>query len=256
MTSSSQDIPKKIQELQSAQSQIRFWRTLSIVAIILIVVTCVGLISTAVGQLASTGPRQQEFLDELVEGVNQDVVPQLQQIASSAAADVAPLVQAELESLNARAPEFADTLRTELYNLSVNVSGESEKILRDNLQNMIERRRIWMERNFQDVTSEKVETMAQNLTDVAGDRVNHFVDEAFAGHIVALNRITENLQHIQKSEMENVRHDVPTWEMALLFFDVVRDELRGMDSLETNTQLLDEEDLDQIEPELEASEAK
>jgi hypothetical protein len=256
MTSSNQDIPKKIQELQSAQSQIRFWRTLSIVAIILIVVTCVGLISTAVGQLASSGPRQQEFLDELVEGVNQDVVPQLQQIASSAAADVAPMVQEELEKLNARAPEFAESLRQELYNLSVNVSGRSEKILRDNLANMVERRRIWMERNFNDVTKEKVETMAENLTEVASDRAHHFVEQEFAGHIVALNRITENLQHIQKTELENVRHDVPTWEMALLFFDIVRDELRGMETLNAGTELLTEEDLDQVEPELEASEDK
>lgn len=256
MTSSNQDIPKKIQELESAQSQIRFWRTLTIVAVILIVVTCVALISTAVGQLASAGPRQEEFLKELVEGVNQDVVPQLQRIGTEAAADVAPLVQAELQKLNEQAPEFATTLRRELYNLSVNVSGKSEKILRDNFAGMIERRRHWMENNFQGVTQEKIDTMSENLTTIAQERIENFVDEAFAGQIIALNRITENLETIQKAEIENVRHDVPTWEMALLFFDIVRDELRGMETLNADTANLTGEDLNQIAPEEEGSEEK
>jgi len=247
MTSSNQDIPQKIQELQNAQSQIRFWRTLTIVATILIVVTCVGLISTSVGQLAADGPQHEKFLDALVDGVNQDVVPELQRIGAQAAADVAPLVQQELAKLNEQAPEFADTLRRELYNLSINVSGESEKILHDTFASVIERRRIWVERNFQDVTQEKLDTMVENLTQIIDERLRHFADQVFADHIVALNRITENLQTIQKAEMDNVRHDVPTWEMALLFFDVARDELAGMETMNTDTSLLEEAEVEQIE---------
>ena len=56
-------------------------------------------------------------------------------------------------------------------------------------------------------------------------------DTFFAEHIVALNRITENLHAIQQAELTNVRHEVPNWEMALLFFDIVRDELRGIETL-------------------------
>lgn len=254
MTPSNQDIPQKIQELQTAQSQIRFWRTLSLVAIILIVVTCVGLISTAVGQLASAGPQQEAFLKDLAEGINQDVVPQLQRIGTDAAADVAPIVQAELQKLNAMAPDFAKSLQTELYNLSVNVTGESQKILNDGFGNMIEGRRLWLENNFSDITQDKVENMLENLTTIAEERIQEFTDKAFAEQVIALNRITENMHTIQQAEVGNVRNDVPTWEMGLAFFDIVRDELAKMESLNSDTSLLTEEDQAQIEDELEASE--
>jgi hypothetical protein len=249
MTPSNQDIPQKIQELQSAQSQIRFWRTLSIVAVILIVVTCVGLISTAIGQLTSAGPRQQAFLDDLVKGINQDVVPELQRIGTQAAADVAPIVQNELQKLNAMAPEFAESLRSELYALSVNVSEDSEQILDDSFRSMIEGRRQWIEKNFADVTDDKVATMLENLSSIAHERIEAFSDAAFAQQIIALNRITENLQTIQQSEMANVSNDVPTWEMGLLFFDIIRDDLARVQTLNTETSLLTEEDRVQIEAE-------
>ncbi|GEM_PF-2202847 len=247
MTPSNQDIPQKIQELQTAQSQIRFWRTLSIIAVILIVVTSVTLISSAIGQLISPGPRQQAFLDDLVKGINQDIVPELQRMGTQAAADVAPIVQSELQKLNEMAPEFAESLRSELYTLSVNVSEDSEQILDDSFRSMIEGRRQWIENNFAGVDREKVDTMLENLTIIAHERVEAFSDAAFAQQIIALNRITEHLQTIQQSEMANVSNDVPTWEMGLLFFDIVRDDLSRVQTLNTETSLLTEEDRVQIE---------
>ncbi len=242
MTPSNQDIPQKIQELQSAQSQIKFWRTLSIVAVILIVVTCVTVISSGITSLTSPGPQQEAFIADLVKGINQDVVPELQRMATQAAADAAPIVQAELQKLNDMAPEFAESARTELYNLSVNVSGESEKILDESFRGMIESRRRWIEQNFADISQEKVEIMLENLSTIAHERVEAFSDEAFAQQIIALNRITENLHAIQQSEMANVNHEVPTWEMGLLFFDIMRDELAHVESLNTDTSLLDAQD--------------
>jgi hypothetical protein len=84
---------------------------------------------------------------------------------------------------------------------------------------------------------------------IAHERVEAFSDEAFAQQIIALNRITENLQAIHESEMANVDHEVPTWEMGLLFFDIMRDELAQVESLNTETALLDEQDREQLEVE-------
>lgn len=249
MTPSKQDIPQKIQELQSAQSQIRFWRTLSVVAVILIVVTCITVISTGITSLTSPGPQQEAFAAELIKGINQDVVPELQRMVTQAAADAAPVVQAELQKLNEMAPEFADLARAELYNLSVNVSRDSEKILDDSFREMIEGRRRWIEENFKDINEAKVVEMLENLSTIAHERVEAFSDEAFAQQIIALNRITENLQVIQQSEMANVDHEVPTWEMGLLFFDIMRDELAHVESLSTETSMLDEQDRIQVEVE-------
>lgn len=239
MPPSPQDISQKIQELQSTQSQVRFWRALTIIAVILIVVTCVGMMSAAVNRLAQPTPAQEEFVRELTTGLSEDVVPQLQQIASVAAADIAPIVQDELHQLNLRAPEFAEALRKELYQLTVNVTGRGEKTLDETIGAIVRKRQDYIEKEFANVTKDKAENMADNLATIAHDRIEHLSDTFFADHIVALNRITENLQKIQQAELANVRHEVPNWEMALLFFDLVRDELRGIETLNMPTGAID-----------------
>lgn len=239
MPPSTQEMSQKIQELQSTQSQVRFWRTLTVIAVILIVVTCVGLMSAAVTQLTTPSASQEEFVRELMAGVNQDVVPQLQQIASSAAADIAPMVQDELNQLNLRAPDFAEAMRKELYQLTVNLTDRGEKVLNETVGDVVRKREGFLENEFQNVTRDKAETMADNLATIAHERIEHLSDTFFAEHIVALNRITENLHKIQQEELANVRHEVPNWEMALLFFDIVRDELRGIETLNVPTGAID-----------------
>jgi len=239
MPPSNPEISQKIQELQSTQSQVRFWRTLTVIAVILIVVTCVGLMSAAVNRLATPTPAQDEFVKQLMTGLNDDVVPQLQQIASLAAADIAPLVQDELNQLNLRAPDFAEALRKELYQLTVNVTDQGEKVLDETIGGIVRKRRDYIEQEFANVTPDKAENMADNLATIAHDRVEHLSDTFFADHIVALNRITENLHKIQQAELANVRHEVPNWEMALLFFDLVRDELRAIETLNVPTGAID-----------------
>lgn len=241
MTPSNSDIPQKIQELQSTQSQVRFWRTLTIIAIILVVVTCVGLISTAVNQLTTSGsPVQKVFLEDLSAGVTADIVPELQRLASNAASDIAPLVQQELAKLNEMAPVFADSAREELHLLAINVSANGEKAIDETVGKIISSRQEWILNNFDGVTKEKAQTMTENLTLIAHERVEHIADTLFADQIVALNRITENLEKIKTAELANVEHEVPNWEMGLLFFDIIRDELRGMETLNTDTSALDD----------------
>lgn len=231
MPPSNQDIPQKIQELQSTLSQVRFWRTLTVVAVILIVVTCVGLMSAAVNQLVSPTETQQKFMKELVAGLNQDIVPEVQRMASVAAADIAPTIQDQLNQLNSRTPEFADAARHELYKLSLDVSDKSEKVLDQTIGGILKKRQDWIEKNFSGVTPEKAQTMADNLVSIAHDRVEHLSDTLFAEQVTALNRITENLHKIQEEELPNVQQEIPNWEMGLLFFDVLREELRGIETL-------------------------
>ena len=106
------------------------------------------------------------------------------------------------------------------FHFLVGVADRSEKVLNRTIGGMLESRKDWIQKSFEGVTPEKAETMAENLVTIANERVGHMSDTLFAEHILALNRITENLHSIQQSEMANVRHEVPDWEMALLFFDM------------------------------------
>ena len=246
MSSPQDDIPQKIQQLQNLQSQIRFWRTLTVVAVLLIVLTCVGLISASVNQLRNPGPVQQEYVDELMTGVNEDVVPELQRLAMTTLSEMTPMVRAQLDQLNMKAPEFADAIRRELYKLSVNVSSRSEDILKENLESLVQEREEWIRTNFDGVTRDRAENMADNLAIIATEELDGITTELFAEHITALNDITENLQKIQQEELANVEQEIPNWEMALLFFDVVRQELRAIESSELDVSAIDEQAAQEI----------
>lgn len=228
-----ESIPAQIEELKSLQSQLRFWRTLTIVAVLLIVVTCVGLISASVQQLVTAGPAQEEFVGSLVEGMNEDIVPELQIIASRAISDLSPVVQAELERLNERSPEFADLLRRELHLMTINLAAKSERIFDDHITEVVMSRRQWIEDNYPDVTREQAEQMAENLAIVAAERMEHVTTEIFAEQINLLNSITEHLQTIRDEELPGVQSEVPNWEMALMFLDLIRSELRPLESTAT-----------------------
>lgn len=228
-----ESIPAQIEELKHLQSQLRFWRTLTIVAVLLIVVTCVGLISASVQQLVTAGPAQEEFVASLTEGMNDDIVPELQIIASRAISDLSPIVQAELERLNERSPEFAELLRRELHLLTINLAAKSERIFDDHITEAVMSRRQWIEDNYPDVTREQAEQMAENLAIVAAERMEHVTTEIFAEQINLLNSITEHLQTIRDEELPGVQNEVPNWEMALMFFDLIRAELRPLESTAT-----------------------
>src|SRR3981189_3123069 len=100
MTSPGDDITKKITELQQVQSQIRTWRTATVIIVIGVVVGCVLMISNSVKQLAQDGPPQQLFFKELTAGLRLDVLTQVQSIASHTANQMMPIVQTELKKLN------------------------------------------------------------------------------------------------------------------------------------------------------------
>jgi len=77
-----------------------------------------------------------------------------------------------------------------------------------------------------------VSELVKNLVTVTEERAASLVETQFAGHIVGLNRIHENLHEIFLAEAGSIQQEVANWEMALLFFDVIREEVRPLETLD------------------------
>ena len=232
MSSPGDDMTKKISELQQVQSQIRAWRTATVVIVIAVVVGCVLMISNAVKQLATDGPPQQEFFKELATGLRTNVLPQVQSIASHTANQMMPVIEKELKKLNDRAPEIADAARKELEILAKNVPEKAEAILEESFSDILKKREPTIRKLYPDVTEAKVSELVKNLVTVVEERAANLVETQFASHIVGLNHIHDNLHQIFLSESGAIQGEVANWEMALLFFDVIREEIRPLETLD------------------------
>ena len=232
MTSPSDDITKTIAELQQVQSLVRSWRTATFIIVIAVLVGGMLMVANSVRQLTQEGPPQQEFFNELGTGLRADVLPQVQIIARHTAHRMMPVLETEFKKLNARAPEIADAARKHLEALAKNVPERAEATLTASFGDILRKRESKIHQLYPDVTDAKVEALITNLNTVIGERAIDLVETQFVSHIAGINRIHENLHQIFLSEVSAIQQDVPNWEMALLFFDVMREEVRPLETLE------------------------
>ncbi len=231
MNSPEEDITKTIAELQKVQAKIRSSRSVTVIIVIAIVVGCTLLVWQAVNRLTQEGAPQDEFARELAAGLRTTVLPQVQSIARQTATRMVPIVETELKKLNARAPEIADAARRELEALAKNVPERAEMILNTSFGGILKKRESRIRELYPEVTEAKVSAFIKNLGLVSEERTADLVETEFAGHIAGLNKIHENLHQIFLSEAEATSQEVPNWEMALLFFDVIREEVRPLETM-------------------------
>jgi hypothetical protein len=58
------------------------------------------------------------------------------------------------------------------------------------------------------------------------------IDDMFKPHEETFQSILGHLYQIQEDEAGNIQDDKPTWEMAILLFDVVREDMKDLESME------------------------
>lgn len=229
----SDEVKRQVQELERLRAEIRWWRLGSMLAILLITVVCVATIASAVNGLVREGPRQQVFVDKVSEGFQQNVMPQVQTIASQTLTEIRPQVEAEFGKLNERAPEIAQASIKEFEILQRNLPERGEKVMTDTFGAMLKEKEPKIREMFPEATEENVAALVTNLTEVGQERVVLVNDKLFSGHMNAMNRIVEDLTFIQHAEAGNTKGMEPSWEMAILLLDLVREDLK---ELEPKTQ--------------------
>src|SRR5438067_12532901 len=96
---------EQIRTVESLRSQKRRWQLCVTVALVVILVTSLLTLRSAVYGLAYDGPTKTEFVNDLSARLQQNVVPSVQQMGLQAIQEIN--FQEEAQKLNRRTPEIA-----------------------------------------------------------------------------------------------------------------------------------------------------
>ncbi|GAB4460707.1 MAG: hypothetical protein OHK0029_25020 [Armatimonadaceae bacterium] len=228
------DARQKIAELENIQSQITWWRWGTTIATAVVVIGCIASINSSVQGLINPGTRQEIFVNELSTGLQEDVLPDVQELAEQAIIEVRPEAQEAFVSLQNRLPELAEESYEQLNLLQQNLPERGEKVLENTFGEMLDRKEARIREMFPNATEENVRDITQNLSQVAQERAALVSDKLFAQHMNTMENIVQHMEQIRLAEAQDARASgsqlasQPNWEMAIAVLDVVRDDLRTM----------------------------
>jgi hypothetical protein len=222
-----EEVSAQVRELEGLRSQLRLWRVaVPLVTVGVIVYGVVTLYHAAAG-LVVEGPPREEFVAAFTDGLNQEVRPVVEKVAQQTFTETREAVNKELVRLNDRTPEMAAALKKEIEALIHNVPRRGEKVLQASFGAMLRKREADIRRQYPDVTEARVATLVLELTGLAEQRLDHVTHQLFEPHLTSLTGIMEDVAHIQRTEPAT-GGDLASWDMALLVFDLIRDEFADL----------------------------
>ncbi len=221
---SPEEVSNQVRELESLRARLRLWRT----AVPLI---AVGVISYGVftlyrsaENLVSEGPPREEFIAAFTDGLKREVQPTVEKVAQQTFSETKRAVEKEMVRLNERTPEMAGALKKEVETLIQNVPRRGEKVLQASFGAMLKKREADIRKQYPDVTEQKVASLVLGLTELTQQRLDHVTHQLFSPHLECLSSILEDVGQIQRTEKAGASEDLASWDMALLVFDLIRDE--------------------------------
>lgn len=223
-----EQVTRDIEELESLRTQVRSWRTAAALAVIIIVVASVMIVVNSVQNLALAGPTRDTFIQEFQRGFAEDVMPQVRLAGTDALQELTPVVREEIEKLNQHGPRVAAAVEKELTALQASLPQRAETAIESTIGAMLRQREGRIRKMYPGLTDENVAVLMDNLTGESRNRVVKVMDDLFKPQQDTLDRILAHLQRIQELEAANLKDEPPTWDMAILFFDVIKEDLRGL----------------------------
>ncbi len=227
----------EITELQKVRRQTGLWRLGAGVLTTLWVGGWFISVNDSVRGLFEAGPRQQQFVTTLSTNVQNDIAPNVQNMVAQTIAEARPEVEASFVKLNDRVPELTKASMTELETLQTSLPKKGEQILGDSFGTMIAEKEVKLRAMFPDATEENIKTLTKNLSDVAQTKAVSVNDKLFGRHQVALNGIVSHMEQIRLEEAKTpVSALGSNWDMALSIMDVVREDMRELETLAAKNQ--------------------
>ncbi len=223
-----EEVSNQVRELESARSQLRLWRTVIPLVVVSVITYGVYTIYDSAASLVTEGPPREEFVAAFTAGMNEEVRPVVEKIAQQTFSETRDAVNKELARLNDRTPEMADVLKKEVETLMHSIPRRGEKVLQASFGTMLKKREADIRKQYPDVTEQKVATLLLQLTELTQQRLDHVTHQLFSPHLVSLSGIMEDVGHIQRTEIVNPKDDLVSWDMALLVFDLIRDEFADL----------------------------
>lgn len=228
-----EEVANQIKELETLRGQLRRWRLVVPLATIAIVCHGIFTIYRAGEDLFADGPPREEFVAAFADGLKREVQPSVERIAQQTYSETKRAVEKELARLNDRTPEMAGALKKEVELLISNIPRRGEKVLQDSFGTMLRKREADIRKMYPDVTEQKVASLVLGLTDVAHQRLDHITQQLFSPHLESLSHIMDDMARIQRTEAVSTGEDLASWDMALVVFDLIRDEFAELQATET-----------------------
>lgn len=222
------DVAQQVDALRAMRRESAIWRYASLGIIALMVIYSIATLRSSAMGLAQPGPTQTEFTTLLTTGLQKDVIPNVQQIATQTLTEMRPEVIASFQKLNNRTPELAEASVGQLNLLQTNLQTRSEKVLDETFSAEFKKREGKIKEMFPDVTEDKIKTLVDNMTALGEKHIPSVVEQMTSKHLKAVDSISVDIQTIKAQEKISPNEDVATWEMALSILDLVRDDLREL----------------------------
>ena len=221
---SPEETSNQIRELETLRAQLRLWRIAVPLVTVAIVVTGVYSLYSSAVNLVSEGPTRDQFMAAFTDGLKKDVQPTVEKVAQQTFAETRRSVEKEITRLNDQTPEMAVALKKEVEKLVNNIPVRGEKILQASFGTMFKKREADIRKQYPDVTEARVAGLVARLIDLSEKQIDHATHHLFEPHLVSLSNIMDDITAIKKAEGTAAKEDLASWDMALLVFDLIRDE--------------------------------
>jgi len=221
---------RRIRELESLRRQARLFRLFFFIACLGVVFYCLYQLHRSVTALATAGPEQDAYMKSLQVNLDKDVIPRLRSAASETLTEVQPEVTAAIKKLGPRMPEVTAVAKNEMEALQTDLPNKGEAILNASYTNLLQAREPTLRAEFgNDVTDDQVKALIVTLTQEGHTQLVAANNELFAPHQLKLKHILQNLQSIKDQEAPNVKKIQPSWDMAILLLDILREDMKDLE---------------------------
>lgn len=227
---SAEQVTQSIQELEALRKRTRIWRSGSALAVVVIAAGSALCLIGAVRDLVRPGLPRDEFVKEFQAGFTEEVVPQIKVEAQKAVEELTPVVRAELAKLDLQSPKMVEGVQKELEALKENLPNRAEQVMDSTIGDMLRIREAKIKKLHPDLTDEKMAALMDNLVEEGQTRVVKVIDDMFKPQQDTFDKIVEHLREIQKIEGPNIKEEKPTFDMALLFFELIKEDFEGLSS--------------------------
>ena len=226
--SSSDEVNKKIQELEAIQKEAGRWKLGGVLAVVVIVTVCLLTLKSNVTSLVEDGPKKDKLLANLKEEADKQIIPDLKATLEQAQKIATDAVKTELAKLNERLPEITAKAQEEAITLANELQKEADVVMQETFQKMLNEREAKIRKMYPDVTEAKITSAIANLQTEIEAELNKLIEEMFIEHLQAVDGIVQHIEMIKddNDDLALLDENAP-WEMATLVFEIVKEEFDG-----------------------------
>jgi hypothetical protein len=228
-----EEAKQQIQELEKLRRQTRRMRLITLVAVLVIMLTGVSAIINSAYSLTLAGPKQDIFIKVLGADLQRDMLPVVKKIASRSAGRLKPAVEAEVQKVNARAPEVAEVALRELNQMTDELPAQGGKIIDQSISGTMHKRDAKLRQMYPDIYDKQINLLLDNLTLEAQDQLAQSGENLFGAHLNSVQNILANLDKIQKTEPVAASQDIDSWQVSFMFMDLFVTEFKDLAPAET-----------------------